>query len=739
MKHYTEIKNTIAASNTLQSVDAWRQKLAGTITIPDFDRVFAAMVEANDVVVFDGLVYPLDNQTYAVGIYRSVRETFGFVENEMVSIYVGKDDSAFALDLDTVLVNIKNAEKQYGVIVGSLKHGREVLLGTMTKRGKSLSFVPYDTRITHRVVYEANHHQLQENDRVVGKLLKVDTKVHVIIESVLGQADEPGMDVRSVLFVNGIDVDFKPEVLAEAQQIGDALTPEDYKGRVDHRDQYVITIDGEDAKDLDDAIYMEARANGYRLYVHIADVSHYVKPGTHLWDSALDRSSSVYLVDRVVPMLPKNLSNGICSLHPHVDRLVMTCQIDLDFSANVVDYHVYESVIQSKRRMSYNEVNTSHDLGSVQAMIDLMRECASRLAFNREEAGAIGFDSDESKFIVDNDGNILDVFRRETGEAETMIEMFMVLANQVVAQLTRYQFIPTLYRVHEHPNKDKMQDLSHTLRILGYVMKGNLDEVKPKTLQKALEFFKDKPEYPVVSKLMLRSMSKAKYSPEPLGHFGLALEDYAHFTSPIRRFPDLLLHQRLKQYHIHHDRSHVEADEAMAAEAGLHVSSKERAILDSERTVEKIKKAQFMVGKEGETYLGYISGVSNYGIFVELPNTIEGLVHVRELKDDYYTFNATAQKMIGERTKKTYSIGQKVTVRLESVNQVENVINFRLIEKKAPYNPHKRPKSGDKGQKGRRAPVSSGRDLKNDARKRSSSSKPKRSKHPLKIKVVKGQ
>ena len=316
-----------------------------------------------------------------------------------------------------------------------------------------------------------------------------------------------------------------------------------------------------------------------------------------------------------------------------------------------------------------------------------MLECAARLKYNREQAGSIGFDSDESKFVVDNDGNILDIFRRETGEAEEMIEMFMVLTNQMVAQLTRYQFIPNLYRVHENPSKEKMQDLSHTLRILGYVLKGSLEEVKPKALQSALEFFKGKPEYPVVSKLMLRSMSKAKYSEEPLGHFGLALEDYAHFTSPIRRFPDLLLHQRVKKYMIHQDRSNQEADEKMTVEAGVHVSSKERAILDAERQVEKIKKAQFMLGKEGEVYIGYISGVSNYGIFVELPNTIEGLVHVRDLNDDYYNYNATAQKMIGERSGKVYSIGQKVKVRLESVDLVQHVVNFRFIEsnKSKPY------------------------------------------------------
>lgn len=688
MRSYEKLKEALIASKEIETRLWWETFASEKLDIKNASSLLDTMLEDDEIAVVNDSIYILDNKKYAKGIFRVVRENFGFVENETVSIYVGKDDSNFAMDLDTVVVEIKNNEKQYGEIVGTLKRGRDVILGTMVKRGKKLSFDPYDTRIHHKVVYEINGHTLQENDRVVGTILSVDEKIHVEIKSVLGQADEPGMDVRSVLFVFGIDVEFKPEVVEEASSIPEIVLESDLVGRVDHRDQYVITIDGEDAKDLDDAIYMEPRANGYRLYVHIADVSHYVKPGTALWDSALDRSSSVYLVDRVVPMLPKKLSNGICSLHPKVDRLVMTCQMDIDFKGNVVDYHVYEAVIQSKRRMSYNEVNSGNDLGEVQEMVALMLECAARLKYNREQAGSIGFDSDESKFVVDNNGDILDIFRRETGEAEEMIEMFMVLTNQMVAQLTRYQYIPALYRVHENPSKEKMQDLSHTLRILGYVLKGNLEEIKPKALQSALEFFKDKPEYPVVSKLTLRSMSKAKYSEEPLGHFGLALEDYAHFTSPIRRFPDLLIHQRIKKYMIHQDRNNQEKDEAMTVEAGVHVSSKERSILDAERQVEKIKKAQFMVGKEGETYIGYISGVSNYGIFVELPNTIEGLVHVRDLNDDYYNYNATAQKMIGERTGKVYSIGQKVKVKLVSVDLIQHVVNFKFIEtsKKRVYN-----------------------------------------------------
>lgn len=713
MRSYEKLKEALIASKEIETRLWWETFASEKLDIKNASSLLDTMLEDDEIAVVNDSIYILDNKKYAKGIFRVVRENFGFVENETVSIYVGKDDSNFAMDLDTVVVEIKNNEKQYGEIVGTLKRGRDVILGTMVKRGKKLSFDPYDTRIHHKVIYEINGHTLQENDRVVGTILSVDEKIHVEIKSVLGQADEPGMDVRSVLFVFGIDVEFKPEVVEEASSIPEIVLESDLVGRVDHRDQYVITIDGEDAKDLDDAIYMEPRANGYRLYVHIADVSHYVKPGTALWDSALDRSSSVYLVDRVVPMLPKKLSNGICSLHPKVDRLVMTCQMDIDFKGNVVDYHVYEAVIQSKRRMSYNEVNSGNDLGEVQEMVALMLECAARLKYNREQAGSIGFDSDESKFVVDNNGDILDIFRRETGEAEEMIEMFMVLTNQMVAQLTRYQYIPALYRVHENPSKEKMQDLSHTLRILGYVLKGNLEEIKPKALQSALEFFKDKPEYPVVSKLTLRSMSKAKYSEEPLGHFGLALEDYAHFTSPIRRFPDLLIHQRIKKYMIHQDRNNQEKDEAMTVEAGVHVSSKERSILDAERQVEKIKKAQFMVGKEGETYIGYISGVSNYGIFVELPNTIEGLVHVRDLNDDYYNYNATAQKMIGERTGKVYSIGQKVKVKLVSVDLIQHVVNFKFIEtsKKRVYN--KKSRDGETPRREKSVRQSKGKPSKN--------------------------
>lgn len=625
-----------------------------------------------------GLLYFIDHKKYEIGSFRAVRGTFAFVETTEDSYYIGSKDFNGALDLDDVLIEIKNGEKKYGVVIGTVKHNREFLLGTIENK----TFVAYDRKILHPINFFQGSLKPVEGDRVIGKITEFGDSLDVELVSILGQADEPGMDVLSVLYVYGIDLEFNDEVLEEVKKVPDTVGESDIKGRVDHRDQYVITIDGEDAKDLDDAIYMESKSNGYRLYVHIADVSHYVPKGSAIDLSAFERTSSVYTVDRVVPMLPKELSNGICSLHPNVDRLTMTAQIDLDFAGEVMDYHVYESIINSKRRMSYREVNEDNDFGEVQEMIDMMRDCAARLKHKREEAGSIGFDSDESQFIIDHNGKVLDVFKRQSGEAEEMIEAFMVCANEVVARKTKKDNIPVLYRVHEHPTKEKMQDLSHTLRILGYRLKGSLDAVKPKLLQEALDYFMNKPQYPVVSRLMLRSMSKARYSPEAIGHFGLALEDYAHFTSPIRRYSDLMLHQRLKQYSKKVKETVREADMEFAVEAGEHVSSKERSILEAERFVEKVKKAQFMKDKVGEKFIAYISGVSNFGMFVELPNTIEGMIHVRTMRDDYYTFHATSQKMIGERTKKEYAVGQKLNVKLVSVDELDWVVNFEIIRER---------------------------------------------------------
>lgn len=683
-KNYEKVQDFLDHNPKEIALDDWHKTIqeALSLSLSEVNEIMEEMLLDHDLIIHNDFVYYIDNVHYAFGSFRLVREKFAFVETEDESFYINGDDFNNALDQDDVLISVHHGKKIFGKVLKTVKRHREFLLGTMKKIDGKLRFIPYDSRIVQKVDYEAKGIKFKENDRVIGKIISVDEKIKINLDSVLGQADEPGMDVLSVLYVYGLDVEFSDEVLEEIKNIPSSVSEEEMKGRKDHRDQDVITIDGEDAKDLDDAVYMESLNNGYRLYVHIADVSHYVPSGSIIDQSALERSSSIYMVDRVVPMLPKELSNGICSLHPGVDRLTITCQMDLTHQGEVIDYNIYESVIRSRQRLSYKQINNQEDLGEFETMVEMMLDCARRLNYNREQAGSIDFDSDETEFLVDNDGNVLDIFKRERGESETMIEAFMVKANEVVAQHCKFQSIPVLYRVHEEPQKERLQELSHTLRILGYKMRGNLEDVHPKTLQKALDYFHDKPEYPVVSRLVLRTMSKARYSEIPIGHFGLALEDYTHFTSPIRRYPDLLLHQRIKKYIIKSDMAGYIKDEAYTAEAAGHVSDKERAILDAERQVEKIKKAQFMEDKVGESYVAYISGVSNFGFFVELDNTVEGLVHIRSLKDDYYIFDPSAQKLIGERTNREFKIGQKVSVKLVSVDMIEYVVNFELKKEK---------------------------------------------------------
>lgn len=682
-QYYEIVLNYLEQEETIEVWDVLIENIHQTLLLPvlEIELVLEDMKANQVILVVEDGVYLLNEKPYTLGQFRAVRENFGFVETGTRSIYVGKDDFNGVLDLDDVLVRIVSSEKEYGTIESIVKHHKQYIVGTLITIDGELEFKTFDKKIFKPIKWSTPLVGAADNDRVIVTIdIYGKDELEVSLKSVLGQADTPGIDVLSVLLDHGLPTEFDQEVLDAAAQVPQVVSAKDIKGRMDHRDQYIITVDGEDAKDLDDAIYIERKNNGYRLYVHIADVAHYVTQYSVIDESAYERTSSIYMVDRVVPMLPQSLSNGICSLHPHVDRLAMSVQIDFDQYGAVDDYHIYESVIQSKQRLSYNQVNHHEDLGEAAEQIEMMLELASILQYKQEQKGSIGFDSDESQFLIDENGKVLDIFKRSSGLGEAMIESFMVSANEVVAQYAKYQFLPTVYRVHEHPTKEKMQDLSHTLRILGYRLKGQLDKIHPKQLQKALEYFENKPEYPVVSRLMLRSMSKARYAAEPLGHFGLALEDYTHFTSPIRRYSDLMLHQRIKKYKNSVSDKNRADDESFASEAGLHISEKEREILDAERTVEKMKKCEFMNDKINETYVGYISGVSAFGIFVELDNTVEGLVHVRTMRDDYYIFDAKAQQLIGERNGHIYAIGQKVKVKLVAVDNEEYVIHFEFLK-----------------------------------------------------------
>lgn len=684
-KNYETIKTYLFTKVVKEEVSQVIEKIEAhcSLSIKEINEVLSVLHEDKDIVIADDIIYIIDGIHYRVGNLRIIRGQFGFVGEKDNSVYIAKEQFYTALDHDEVLVEVIHAKEASGKIIYVLKREREFMLGTMVKDKGQLVFKPYSQNVVSPVSFDNNGKKLSEGDRVIAKIVNVSIKeIELRMQSILGKVDEPGIDVLSVLFEHDLDTEFDPSVIQAAEVVPQEVSEDDYIGRIDHRNQYAITIDGEDAKDLDDAIYLETSNNGYRLYVHIADVSHYVEEGTPIDVSAYARTSSIYMVDRVVPMLPKELSNGICSLNPNVDRLVITCKMDIDFDGNIYHYDVYPSVIQSKRRMSYNEINNNDDFGDVTEMIHQMLACAEVLQNKRNIAGAIEFDSDESQFIVDAEGKILDIFPRVQQEAEKMIESFMVSANESVANYCKNLEIPILYRVHEKPDLDKMKALSHTLLILGYRLRGNLSDVYPKMMQKALQHFEGEDASQVVSKLILRSMKKARYAPEPLGHFGLALQDYTHFTAPIRRYSDLLLHRHLHKYVFNHNFEEYDIDSKKVDESADHVSTKERDIMEAEREVEKIKKAEYMKDKIHESYPGIISGFSNYGIFVQLPNTVEGVIPLKTLNDDYYVLDQATQRLVGERTKKMYSLGDRLEIVVDSVDEVDSEVVFKMKQKR---------------------------------------------------------
>lgn len=695
MKHYEAIrlylfKNTMKADleETILNI-----KSELNISVKEINDVLNSMQEDREVVMVDDTLYVVDDIHYKVGTIRIIRGQFAFVGEGESAVYVNSDDFQNALDDDEVLVQVVHQEKIAGKVIHVLKRKREYILGTINEKGY---FIPFDRKINNRVEFDAAGEVVLPNQRIIGKVIKVEKgRLYLKMHSILGMSDEPGIDILSILFEHDLETEFDESVLEEAKQIPDSVLDEDLKGRIDHRDQMAITIDGEDAKDLDDAVYLEPLNNGYRLYVHIADVSYYVDENSAIDKTAYARTSSIYMVDRVIPMLPTSLSNGICSLHPNVDRLVLTCKMDIDTQGEIYNYEVYPSVISSKRRMSYNEINGGEDFGEFTEMIQNMLELSEVLEAKRHKNGSIDFDSDESAFLVDHTGKVLDIFGRSQGKSEKMIETFMVCANESVAKYCKHMELPILYRVHEKPDRDKMQDFSHLLRILGYRLKGNLSDMHPGTLQNVLRYFEGKPESMIVSRLMLRSMKKARYTHQPLGHFGLALDDYSHFTAPIRRFSDLHLHRTLRHYLFENDYSSYHEDLLFTQEAGEHISAKERDILEAEREVEKLKKSEFMVDKIGERYEGIISGVSNYGLFVELPNTVEGVVLLRSMDDDFYTVDPITQRLIGERTKTTFALGQTIEVEVVEIDKVEKdvILKMRKRGKKRDKKHRKKQKS----------------------------------------------
>lgn len=487
-------------------------------------------------------------------------------------------------------------------------------------------------------------------------------------------------------------------MLQEAEAVPDHIENTEIKGRHDLRDELTITIDGADAKDLDDAISVKKLANGNtQLTVSIADVSYYVTEGSALDKEAYDRATSVYLVDRVIPMIPHRLSNGICSLNPNVDRLTLSCRMEIDASGRVVKHEIFDSVIHSDYRMTYDAVNqiiTEKDpnireqYNEITPMLDLAQDLSNRLIQMRKRRGEIDFDISEAKVLVNEDGIPTDVQLRQRGEGERLIESFMLIANETVAEHFSKLDVPFIYRVHEQPKSDRLRQFFDFITNFGIMIKGTGEDIHPTTLQKVQEEVEGRPEQMVISTMMLRSMQQAHYDDVNLGHFGLSAEYYTHFTSPIRRYPDLTVHRLIRKYLIEKsmDNKEVKRWEDKLPELAEHTSKRERRAIEAERDTDELKKAEYMIQHIGDEFEGIVSSVANFGMFIELPNTIEGMVHIANMTDDYYRFEERQMALIGERQAKVFRIGDTVKVKVTHVDVDERLIDFQIVGMPLPKN-----------------------------------------------------
>ncbi|GAB7386654.1 ribonuclease R [Bacillaceae bacterium] len=626
---------------------------------------------------------------------------FGFVipeDGRMDDIYIHAHDMNGAMHGDLVLARVErrtDGPRLEGRIVRVVQRATEQIVGTYTDE-KFFGFVVPDDKRFGKDVFIPKGASLGAVDghKVVVKITKFpDGRMSPqgeVIE-ILGHKNDPGVDILSIIRKYGLPEAFPEEVLAEANAIPAEISPEEIRGRRDLRGKRIVTIDGADAKDLDDAVSVEKLPNGhYLLGVHIADVSYYVKEGSLLDQEAFRRGTSVYLVDRVIPMLPHRLSNGICSLNPREDRLTITCEMELDENGNVVNHDIFQSVIRTVERMTYDDVrrileeNDQELSERYRDLVDdfrLMEELARKLYRKRMQRGAIDFDFQEAKIEVDAEGKPLSIGLRPRSIAERIIEEFMLAANETVAEHFHWMKAPFIYRVHEEPDSDKLRAFFEFITNFGYVVRGTANSVHPRALQQLLEKVKGEPEEVVISTVMLRSMKQARYDAESLGHFGLSTDFYTHFTSPIRRYPDLIVHRLIREWI---ERGHFPSErEAYWSEKlpviARHSSERERIAVDAERETDDLKKAEYMQQHIGEEFEGLISGVTSFGMFVELPNTIEGLVHISYLTDDYYHYDERQYALIGERTGKMYRIGDMVKVRVVDVNVAERTIDFELV------------------------------------------------------------
>ena len=685
-----------------------RRDMRAMLSVPQEDREkFESLI--NELIaegrVFETkkgkLASPKDLQM-ATGTFIGHARGFGFVTPDAggEDIFIPASETMGAMQKDRVLYKMlhkaEKGKKADGVIVRILERGQQRIDGTFEAGSKGYGFVVADDKkiakdifisrentkgaVTgHKVVVEITDYG-EDRRNPEGKVIEI-----------LGHINDPGVDILSVIRRYELAVEFPEEVYAEIEHLGTEVAEADKKGREDLRDLLTITIDGADAKDLDDAVSLKRLGNGnFELGVHIADVSHYVRENTALDKEAYARGTSVYLVDRVIPMLPHKLSNGICSLNPHVDRLALSCLMEVNGRGEVVSHRILESIINSDYRMTYTAVREILEDGTpalleqyaeILPMLEDMEELRQILGEKRRKRGSVNFDLPESKIILDENGKPIDIKPYEKSIATNMIEEFMLVCNETIAENSFWQEMPFMYRSHQEPDEDKLEKMEQFLRGFGYYLRKKDGEIHPRELQKVLQKAEETDEERIITRMVLRSMMQARYTAENGGHFGLAAKYYCHFTSPIRRYPDLEIHRMIKKM------LHGELDEKASAyyrrkmpDWAKHCSKQERVAEDAERDTDALKKVEFMEDKVGQIYEGIISGVTNWGIYVELPNTIEGMVALSQMDDDYYEFDEKKMLVFGKRTKKSYRLGDKVVVSVAKVDRMMGTIDFVFEE-----------------------------------------------------------
>lgn len=661
----------------------------------EFSKMLEELLAESKISITAKGKYRKPDENITTGTFISNARGFGFVEIEgrADDLFIPDTKTGGAFHLDTVQVKLlpgQRGKRQEAEVIRIVSHGTTQIVGTFQK-SKNFGFViPDNMKLSadifiplecskgavdgHKVVVELTDYG-NDHKKPEGKVIEI-----------LGHVNDPGVDILSIVKNFGLPLEFEEKVLNQAQRVAADVSEADRQSREDLRDVRMVTIDGEDAKDLDDAVSVSKEGENYLLGVHIADVTNYVQENSALDKEALKRGTSVYLVDRVIPMLPHSLSNGICSLNEGVDRLALSCIMTVNPKGEVIDYRIVESVICVDRRMSYTSVKKiledkdKSECGKYEEFIPmfvLMEELAGILRAKRKKRGSIDFDFPETKIILDKDGHPTEIKPYERNTATKIIEDFMLLANETVAQHFYWLELPFVYRIHDNPDPEKILKLCTFISNFGYGMKTSKEEVHPKEIQKLLFKIEGTPEEALISRLTLRSMKQAKYSVESSGHFGLACPYYCHFTSPIRRYPDLQIHRIIKeQIRGRLKDNRIQHYQEILPQVADHSSKMERRADEAERETDKLKKTEYMEAHIGERFVGVISGITSWGIYVELPDTVEGLIHVSALQGDYFYYDEANYEMVGRDTGKKYKLGERIAVIVEGTDRFTRTVDF---------------------------------------------------------------